>query len=513
MPASRADAALAKCHGQAARAARGKLARPRNPARSRKSIVLELCEEVLEHEKGPLHTTRLHGYVKERLPSIRYAEVSDALRDCKRFIKTKPSTWGLAKWDAARLTGLQHMGRAKSPRRSQPAQPPRPTMAELCLGVLDREKRLMHLNGVHECVTALRPGISRASVCACLCNDARFKRAAPNIWGVATWGGACLADFSHPSCTRQVVAQFCLEVLEREKRPLHLGSLHEGVRQLRPKTSRLSIPAALRKDARFKKVARHVWGLAAWDAARLADFTRPARAKITKRKTVAQLCHDVLEGEKRPLHQGRLHEYVRRFRPGARLTSIKGALGKDARFKKVARAIWGLAAWDARRLADFTRPALPPRKRAVPTVAQLCQDALEREKRPLHHKELYEYVRQLRPGIGFTSISGSANTDARFKKVARGIWGLATWDAGRLANYARPPRARSAGRKPTVLQLCQDVLAREERPLHLDRLHEGVTQLRPGIKYGSVSVCVRQDARFKRVGRNIWGLAEKPGVM
>ena len=491
---------------------------PRNPTAA------QLCLDILDRENRPLHIGRLHEFMMLLRPKIKRISITCSIRTDARFKKVSLATWGLASWDAARLADFE-----PPPRPKHTMITGQPTMMQLCFEILGRENRPMRLVHLHKCLAQSRPTVRRNYISGALAKDARFKKVSHGIWGLASWDAARLADFEHPKrpkrdrlAKKPILAQLCLDILTKENRPLHFRHLHECAAQTRPDINPYYLTTALGKDSRFKKVSRSIWGLASWDTARLADFDtarladfepppHPKHTAAPRQPPLAQLCLEILARENRPLHINRLHKCVMQTRPAVRRGSIINLLSKDNRFKKVWLATWGLATWDAARLADFVRLKRPNPAVVLgkPTIVRLCFEILSKENRSMHFRRLHECATQIRPGINPYYLTTALGNDSRFKKVHRSIWGLASWDAARLADFEPPPPVehRNALANPSMTRLCLDILGRENRPMHLSRLHEHMAQILPAVTLKNTSSVVRSDQRFKNVCRGTWGLA------
>jgi len=119
----------------------------------------------------------------------------------------------------------------------------------------------------------------------------------------------------------------------------------------------------------------------------------------------------------------------------------------------------------ARKIKDDVEVALPdldapkPRKEKPPTMAALCLEVLARESCPLHIDEMYDYIKQRLPDVQRRSVHSVVRACEGTKQVAPSVWGLAAWDAERLANYTPPPDPGVAI-LATVEKIITDLLTR-----------------------------------------------------
>ncbi len=121
------------------------------------------------------------------------------------------------------------------------------------------------------------------------------------------------------------------------------------------------------------------------------------------------------------------------------------------------------------------------------TVAGIAEEILRARKRPLHYLELTRLILEKRTITSRTpanTVSSVLATDARFKRVAEGVYALAGWKKYPAARFAK--------------DIAYDVLKSRRRPMTVRELGKAILKEREfkGPPSGVVKNILRADSRF-----------------
>lgn len=135
------------------------------------------------------------------------------------------------------------------------------------------------------------------------------------------------------------------------------------------------------------------------------------------------------------------------------------------------------------------------------TVADLAEEILRARKHPLHYLELTRLILEKRTITSRTpanTVSSVLATNPRFKRVAEGVYALASWKKYPAARFAK--------------DIAYDILKARRRPMPMRDLGRAILKEREfkGPPSGTVKNILRADPRFyvdraaKLVGLSEW---------
>jgi DNA-directed RNA polymerase delta subunit len=102
------------------------------------------------------------------------------------------------------------------------------------------------------------------------------------------------------------------------------------------------------------------------------------------------------------------------------------------------------------------------------SVASIAEEILRARNRPLHYLELTRRILKKRPISGsapYNTVASVLVKDSRFKRVAEGVYGLASWTQYPVARFGN--------------DIAYDVLKSRNRPITLSELGKEILKERP----------------------------------
>lgn len=123
----------------------------------------------------------------------------------------------------------------------------------------------------------------------------------------------------------------------------------------------------------------------------------------------------------------------------------------------------------------------------TPSVVRVIEAILRDKHRPLHYLEVTRLALKKHPLAGRTpqnTVSAILATDARFKRVAEGVYALASWDEYPAARFAK--------------EIAYDILKSHKRPIPVRELGKRILRERQFKCTATVIArqAIRSDPRF-----------------
>lgn len=135
------------------------------------------------------------------------------------------------------------------------------------------------------------------------------------------------------------------------------------------------------------------------------------------------------------------------------------------------------------------------------TIANIMEEILRAKNKPMHYLELTRLVLKQRPIsslVPFNTVASVLVTDPRFKRVAEGVYALASWTQYPVARFGK--------------DIAYDILTARKRPITLRELGEAILKERSftGLPAAVARRAVKSDPRFtydratRRVSLSKW---------